>query len=426
MSRTFLTFALGCLMACTFNNSSRAQQSGQPDGDEDSCRVALLGLDYGFTLGLGACGSCPAIVRDENDAGPTCPVCPALHASQTKVSVEAKSCPVCPALHANQSKESAEAKSCPACPALHANQTQATVEAKSCPACPALHANQTQATVEAKSCPACPGSPALVATFTATVDKCLDCPSCKNKDAQADCCKSSCSTPGCTKPNCNTFSCTPAENTNTEIETLENKTSEPNRQMALMLHGALRSCQTEKEAIRTIERAMEIVSRQTKDQFKTDMALLQLEHQKEMGEVTGRLLQTQGQLATVESLRQWMGPLYSNLNRNHQELQRLASGSAELHRTVNQLQKATSPTLQRPPRHAMPKPVTHERLTDQPRNQHSNAFSANEMKMLEEQISRTLRAFQQAEQSQLRHAEHLQPILEPKRLSPLFFGGVER
>lgn len=181
--------------------------------------------------------------------------------------------------------------------------------------------------------------------------------------------------------------------------------------MALMLHAALKSCQTEQEAIATINRAMEMVARQTKDQFKTEMTLLQLEHQKEISLVNGRLLQMQGQLETTLTLKQWLGPLYTNQNRALQQMQLLATDSAELNRTLGILEQTLKTESKKISANRVARQTSRDNILGRDR----------ELASLRSQILQLETRLQKLSNGAVRAADHQQPLYHSGRgqLSPL-------
>ena len=183
------------------------------------------------------------------------------------------------------------------------------------------------------------------------------------------------------------------------------------RDYALMLKLALNGRDLEsKEARQAITSCMLLVAKSAQQQARTELAQKELEHEKEMAVLRGQLLQQQAQATTLDQLRRWLSPLYSNQNRAIKQIELLGFNSNSLNRTLNLLEKQMSNRSNRPST-----PVMFS-------NPHvAQDDSQSDVYDLRSQVKRLKQELEKLRSQSVQPAQHLQPIFENKQLDPIDF-----
>lgn len=152
---------------------------------------------------------------------------------------------------------------------------------------------------------------------------------------------------------------------------------------------------------RAVDKALTLVSKHAKSESLTEMAKLQSIHEQEMASMRGQVLQLSTQVHTVNDLRNWIGPLYTNQNRTIQHIQMMSASSNALNRTLALLEKQLSskPTpAPAPIKYANPHVVQDESKSDV-------YYLKRQVNQLQQQLRQM-----QMQSDKIQPAQHLQPI----------------
>lgn len=227
-------------------------------------------------------------------------------------------------------------------------------------------------------------------------DNC-DCQAC-----QPECCQMDC----CSKLNCG--ECELCDGVGTMPEK-----SAYCKDMAELLCTTLNGSEMGEPAMqKVIEKAMMLVARNAQSESQIAMAQMQAKHEQEKAEMRGQLVQLSTQIHTVNDLRNWIGPLYTNQNRTIQHMQMMSASSYALNRTLSLLEKQLS-------NNATASPTT----TNYSGSRVVQADSTSEVYNLKQQISelqQQLHDMQRTQTDKVQPAQHLEPIYNSnQRLEPL-------
>lgn len=110
-------------------------------------------------------------------------------------------------------------------------------------------------------------------------------------------------------------------------------------QMAKLLSDTLRSPSLNPDQkTAAIESAMQLAVVNAQIAAEAKIAQMKAAHQSELAVMRGRLLQYSYIESNQQKLYQWLSPIYSNVNRNFQQIQKMAENSAQLNRGFSNLQ----------------------------------------------------------------------------------------
>ncbi len=163
---------------------------------------------------------------------------------------------------------------------------------------------------------------------------------------------------------------------------------------------------------RAIEKAMMLVARNAKSESLIEMANMEAKHRDEQASLRGQLLQLSTQVHTVNDLRNWIGPLYTNQNRTIQHLQLMSASSNTLNRTLSLLEKQLSSKAASQPtsvKYSNPHVVQNDPDS-------KVYYLEREIGELKQQLQK----MQQMRTDKIQPAQHLQPIYDSsQQLEPL-------
>lgn len=110
-------------------------------------------------------------------------------------------------------------------------------------------------------------------------------------------------------------------------------------QMAKLLSDTLQSPSLNSDQkTAAIESAMQLAVVNAQIAAEAKIAQMKAAHESELAVMRGRLLQYSYIESNQHKLYQWLSPIYSNVNRNFQQIQKMAENSAQLNRGVSNLQ----------------------------------------------------------------------------------------
>lgn len=167
-------------------------------------------------------------------------------------------------------------------------------------------------------------------------------------------------------------------------------------------NGSMNNATTRK----AVSHALTLAFNNGKADSASAMEQLKLKHANEMAVLRGKSLQMSTQIRTVDDIRNWMEPLYTNQNRANHQMQLMGASTSALHRTLSLLEKQLS-TLQNSRTPA--RKFTNPHVTDSPRSD-----DVYDLQRQVSQLKQQLRSLQQSKSASVQPAQHLQPISNPK------------
>ena len=90
---------------------------------------------------------------------------------------------------------------------------------------------------------------------------------------------------------------------------------------------------------RILGTTMKLLVRNAELESQTQVAQLQLKHERELAALKGDLMHVQAQLSSVGEIKNWMGPLYTNQNQTQQQMNNLMTNLQLVNRTLRLLEK---------------------------------------------------------------------------------------
>ena len=163
---------------------------------------------------------------------------------------------------------------------------------------------------------------------------------------------------------------------------------------------------------RVIGKAMMLVAKNAQSESLIAMAEMQAKHEEEKAAMRGQLVQLSTQVHTVNDLRNWIGPLYSNQNRTIQHIQMMSASSNALNRTLSLLEKQLSSKPATPPiavKYSNPHVVQHDPKSE-----------VYDLRKQITELKQQLHKMRQVQTDKIQPAQHLQPIYNSNRqLEPL-------
>ncbi len=219
--------------------------------------------------------------------------------------------------------------------------------------------------------------------------------------------------------------------------------------MAKLLAASLTSESTNSQAQdqlatrqQAIESAMLMVAETAAAKAEAKIAKLEAAHQASIYRLQTQLNEMAAQSNAVGQLREWLGPIYTNQNRNYQQMQLVAANNATMNRTLSLLEKqielaktnhvgqmirnhtiASADYITSDPVETTPKIVVNQPVDVPPKDERSASPQDNstEIQRLQSQLSELQSRLDQLQSNPVRSAGHLEPVFTPdKPLRPIY------
>ena len=110
--------------------------------------------------------------------------------------------------------------------------------------------------------------------------------------------------------------------------------------MAKLLAAALKDREQSHDTQRqVIEDALMMIAETSEAKAQARIALMEANYQKKLIELQNQMKSAAAPSNSFSQIREWLGPIYTNQNRNFHQMKTIAANSANLSRTVGLLQK---------------------------------------------------------------------------------------
>lgn len=206
---------------------------------------------------------------------------------------------------------------------------------------------------------------------------------------------------------------------------------------------------------KAIEAAMLMVSETAQANAEAQIAKLEATHQQEMARLQMKVHQLSVETTSVNQLQEWLGPIYTNQNRNYQQMKLVSVNNAAINRTLALLEKQidrgnAAKASQKIHNHTIAKAdyvsseqkdvfdrqlpayqITKNRTIDyskptfqtaEPATEHApKKDSENEIQRLQAQLNTIQTRLESLQNDKVRPAGHLEPVYTPdKPLKPIY------
>ena len=212
------------------------------------------------------------------------------------------------------------------------------------------------------------------------------------------------------------------------------------RQMAALLAVSLRTSSASEDGDRSvelqqkaIEAAMLMVAETAEANSHVKIAELEATHQETVSSLQVQINQLSAGATSVSQLREWLGPIYTNQNRNYQQMQLVSANNATMNRTLSLLEKQIeranekqqSQTIRN---HTIAKAdyITSVPVNSMPANNANRQYAqaqnvnADEIKRLKSQILELQSRLEKLHSDSVQRAGHLEPVFTPDQpLKPI-------
>ena len=211
--------------------------------------------------------------------------------------------------------------------------------------------------------------------------------------------------------------------------------------MAKLLTAALQDREQSQDAQRkVIEGALMMIAETSEAKAQARIALLEANYQKQLTNLHNRLKKSAPPTNSFSQIREWLGPIYTNQNRNFHQMKTIAANSANLSRTVGLLQKKIEAKLEP----SLPQTIQNRLYGDFTETEIANRDqvpgnrlqpqidrripdvsqridNSEQASLLRQQIKSLQIRLQELQQKDVRPANHLEPVYTPDRpLKPLY------
>ncbi len=211
--------------------------------------------------------------------------------------------------------------------------------------------------------------------------------------------------------------------------------------MAKLLAIAIQDqAQSDDARRQVIEAALLMIAETSEAKAQAKIARLEASHQKQLTDLRSQLEQSNPPSSSVSQIREWLGPIYTNQNRNFHQLQTMAANGQSLNRQVGLLERKIDAVNQSLPAQtiqnrlygeAMPARSKNHRKAEVIRPLHQrdqkeigqtqrirSSELANQLRQEIHELQNRLKILQS---QTVRPANHLEPVFNPDQpLRPLY------
>ena len=211
--------------------------------------------------------------------------------------------------------------------------------------------------------------------------------------------------------------------------------------MAKLLAIAIQDQEQSNDARRqVIEAALMMIAETSEAKAQLKIAKLEATHQKQLSELRSELKKSNSPPSSVSQIREWLGPVYTNQNRNFHQLQTMAADNQSLSQKVGLLERKIDAVNQSLPPRTIHNRLYGESLSARSKNHgqaeatgpphqrdqkdwgQPNRISPSEQaRRLRQEIHDLQNRLKVLQQEAVRPANHLEPVFNPDQpLRPLY------